>query len=318
MTSPLFPQTASTSAVAVNHLLFGLCLLSAAVLLLVFGPMIYFLWKYRRNRIVDRTPVHLPTLKIEITWTLIPLFISMGLFVWGADIYYNLSVIPSNALELNVVGKQWMWKIQHPEGKREIDELHVPAGRPVKLILASQDVIHSFYLPAFRIKQDAVPGRFTAEWFKAARPGTYHLFCAEYCGTSHSKMIGRVVVMTPADYETWLHTGSGQEPLALSGARLFRELGCSGCHSGAHPAVRAPPLEGLYGRPVPLQNGGIVIADEKYLRDSILLPQQQIAAGYPPLMPSFRGHVSEEQLFELIAYIKSIGNQSPPEVPPNP
>jgi len=232
----------------------------------------------------------------------------MGVFTWGANIYYNMARVPADALEINVIGKQWMWKVQHQEGNREINELHVPIGRAVKLTLASEDVIHSFYLPAFRVKQDAVPGRYTTEWFEATRAGTYHLFCAEYCGTAHSRMIGRLVVMDPAEYEEWLSTGHPGDTLVKAGERLFRELGCSGCHMGS-TQVRAPPLEGLYGKPVPLQSGEVVRADEKYIRDSILLPQSQVTAGYEPVMPSFQGHITEEQILELIAYIKTLGTK---------
>ena len=213
-------------------------------------------------------------------------------------------------MEINVIGKQWMWKVQHPEGNREINELHVPVGRNVKLTLASQDVIHSFFLPSFRTKMDVVPGRYTTEWFQATKIGSYHLFCAEYCGTKHSGMVGRVVVMDPADYEDWLTKGQPGPTLVQEGERLFRELGCSGCHLGSS-IVRAPPLEGLYGKPVPLQSGVIVIADEGYIRDSILLPNNQVTAGYEPVMPTYQGHVTEEEILELIAYIKSLGSATP-------
>jgi len=250
-------------------------------------------------------------MKLEVTWTLIPLLLMMGLFAWGANLYFNIERAPSNALEINVVGKQWMWKIQHPEGNREINELHVPVGRVVKLTLASQDVIHSFFLPNFRIKQDVVPGRYTTEWFKATRTGAYHLFCSEFCGTQHSGMIGRIIVMTPAAYEEWLSRGQPGDTLAQSGERLFRELGCSGCHTGIS-VVRSPPLEGLFGKPVPLQSGEVVTADEGYIRDSILFPAKQITVGYTNAMPSFQGRVSEEELLELAAYIKSLGSKARP------
>jgi cytochrome c oxidase subunit 2 len=278
------------------------------MLIIIFGPMLYFLFKYRRGKPADRRPIRLPQTTMELTWTIIPFIIMMGMFAWGANLYFNVERPPSNAMELNVVGKQWMWKIQHPEGNREINELHVPAGRIVKLLLASQDVIHSFFLPEFRIKQDVVPGRYTTEWFKADKIGTYHLFCSEFCGTSHSHMIGRVIVMNPTDYQNWLTQGQPGSTLARAGERLFRELGCSGCHVG-QSVVRAPPLEGLFGKPVPLSNREVVIADEAYLRDSILLPAKQIVAGYTNDMPSFTGKVSEEQLLELIAYLKSIANK---------
>jgi cytochrome c oxidase subunit 2 len=204
-----------------------------------------------------------------------------------------------------------MWKIQHPEGNREINELHVPVGRIIKMNLASQDVIHSFFLPAFRIKRDVIPGFYTTEWFKPVRVGTYHLFCAEYCGTQHSGMIGRVIVMKPEEYAAWLASGRPGTTLAQAGEKRFRELGCSGCHMGSS-IVRAPPLEGLYGKPVPLLGGQVVIADEGYIRDSILLPAAQVTAGYQPVMPTYQGRINEDELLELIAYIKSLGSKQPP------
>jgi cytochrome c oxidase subunit II len=310
MTFPILPVAASRTAEQTDNLYWGFCCLSALVMLVVFGPMIYWLFKYRNGRPADRSPVVLPQLEMEVTWTIAPTVIMMVFFVWSAKQYFNVERPPPNAREVYVVAKQWMWKIQHPEGNREINELHVPEGRIIKLIMASQDVIHSFYLPAFRIKQDVVPGRYTTEWFKADKVGTFHLFCAEYCGTSHSHMIGHVIVMTPADYQAWLARGAPGSTLAQEGARLFRELGCSGCHVG-HSVVRAPPLEGLFGKPVPLNDGEIVTADESYLRDSILFPAKQIVGGYTNDMPPFLGHVSEDELVELVAYIKSLANQSP-------
>src|SRR6266550_7149796 len=306
MKFPLFPDQASSVAAQTDYLYWGLTCLSAFMILIIFTPMIYFLFKYRRGKPANRRPVHLPMFAIEITWTVIPTLLMMGFFAWGANHYFTIERVPPNAMDINVVGKQWMWKVQHPEGNREINELHVPVGRIVKLTLASQDVIHSFFLPSFRTKMDVVPGRYTTEWFQATRIGNYHLFCAEYCGTKHSGMVGQVVVMDPADYQIWLTQGSPGSTLAQAGERRFRELGCSGCHMGSS-VVRAPPLEGLYGKPVPLQNGQIVRADEGYIRDSILLPNAQITAGYDAVMPSFQGHITEEELLEIITYIKSLG-----------
>jgi cytochrome c oxidase subunit 2 len=310
MNFPLFPDAASRVAERTDYLYFALIGFSSIVMLIVFAPMIYFLFKYRRGKKADRSPNRLPTIAIEITWTIIPVIVFTGLFAWGANQYFTIERPPPDAMEINVVGKQWMWKIQHPEGNREIDELHVPVGRNIKLTLASQDVIHSFFLPAFRIKQDVVPGRYTTEWFNADKIGTYYLFCSEYCGTHHSAMKGKVIVMSPADYEQWLIKGAPASTLAQSGAKLYRELGCSGCHESS-TIVHAPPLAGVFGKPVPLQNGQFVAADEGYLRDSILLPARDIAAGYTNDMPSFQGRVSEEELLELIAYLRSLGNQSP-------
>jgi cytochrome c oxidase subunit 2 len=235
----------------------------------------------------------------------------MFLFAWGAKLFLEIYSTANDSLPIYVVAKQWMWKVQHPGGQREINELHAPLGRPVRLIMASQDVIHSFFLPAFRIKRDVVPGRYQDMTFEARKAGTFHLFCAEYCGTDHSRMTGRIVVLEPADYEAWLARQDVDGTLAAQGASLFRQLGCSGCHSPGS-TVRAPPLEGLYGQPVPLQGGEIVVADDKYIRDSILLPRSQVAAGYDPVMPSFEGRVSEDDLIRIVAYIKSLAVDARP------
>jgi len=314
MNFPLFPQEASTAAAQTDHIYFALLGLSAFILALVFLPMIFFLFKYRSGKIANRAQLNLPTNKIEVTWTVIPTLIALGIFAWGAKVYFDEEVPPANTLEINVVGKQWMWKIQHQEGNHEINELHIPVNRAVKLTLASEDVIHSFYIPAFRIKQDVVPGRFTTEWFQPTRVGTYRFYCSEYCGTDHSKMQGIVFVMKPQDYENWLARGNVRNTLAQSGENLFRRLGCSGCHVNSN-VIHAPPLEGLYEKLVPLSDKTFVRADDKYLRDSILLPTSQVVAGYQPLMPTYEGRISEDELLQLIAYLKSIGKETPPKKP---
>jgi len=314
MKFPLLPDEASEAARQTDYLYWAMIGISVVTMAVVFVPLIIFLFKYRRGKKADRSPVELPEMKIEITWTVIPLIIFTGLFAWGTKVYFKIERPPPDAMEIDVVGKQWMWKIQHPEGKREINELHIPLGRSIKLTLASQDVIHSFFLPEFRIKQDVVPGRYTSLWLKANKLGTFHLFCSEYCGTHHSAMTGRVIVMEPAAYEAWLMHGETGPSLAQSGERLYRELGCSGCHENS-TIVHAPPLAGLFGRTVPLQTGQFVTADEGYLRDSILLPARDIAAGYTNDMPSFQGRVNEEQLLDLIAYIKSLGAPTPNNSP---
>ncbi len=312
MSFPLFPPQASTTARHVDLLYFALLGICGAVLVGWLLVMLIFLFKYRRGKPAQRARSPLPTTPFELTWTFVPLLIFMGLFTWGAVLYNDEQTIPRAALEINVVGKQWMWKLQHENGRREINELHVPVGQVVKLILASQDVIHSFYIPAFRIKQDVVPGRFTTEWFKATKPGIYHIFCAEYCGKDHSRMRGRIIVMDPAEYQDWLTRGK-DVPLAQAGETLFRSLGCSGCHLGS-AVVRAPPLQGLYGHAVPLQSGRVIVADEAYLRDSILQPERDIAAGYQPVMPSYFNRISEEDLFLIISNLKRLGSETP-EVP---
>ncbi len=309
----LFPDQASTTARQVDLLYFGLLLISAFYVLVVFAPLFYFSIKYRRGSKANRVNPSRGSFAIEMTWTIIPTFMSLGLFAWGATVYYHMERPPADALQVQVVGKQWMWKLQHSEGKREINELHIPLGQSVRLTMTSQDVIHSFFIPAFRVKQDVVPGRYTTEWFKPTRLGEYHLFCAEFCGTKHSGMIGRVVVMEPNEYQKWLSTGDVGDPVVVAGQRLFTQLGCSGCHEnpGGNNAIRAPHLEGIFGKPVPLQTGEIVTADERYIRDSILMPQAQIAAGYENLMPTFKGRISEEELLQIIEYIKSLSNALP-------
>jgi cytochrome c oxidase subunit II len=307
---PLFPEQASTIASRVDALYYYLLIVSAFFILLIFGLIFVFAVKYRRRSEDEQARPIMGNIALEVTWIVIPFILVMVMFAWGASLYFTAFNPPPDALEIFVVGKQWMWKVQHPEGRREINELHVPVGYPVKLTITSQDVIHSFYVPAFRIKMDAVPGRYTQIWFEANKVGTYHLFCAEYCGTAHAGMGGRVVVMTPSEYEQWLRTGTTDEPLAAAGERLFQRLGCSGCHS-PHSIVPAPPLEAIYGKPVPLQSGAVVIADEGYIRDSILLPQKDVVAGYAPVMPPFQGRVSEEELMQIIAYIRSLGAETP-------
>jgi cytochrome c oxidase subunit II len=307
---PLFPEQASTFAERVDALYYYLLSVSGFFVLLIFALIFLFAIKYRRRSEDEQPRPILGSIPLEVIWIAIPFILVMVMFGWGASLYFTAFSPPADALEIFVVGKQWMWKVQHPEGRREIDELHVPIGYPVKLTMTSQDVIHSFYVPAFRIKMDAVPGRYTSTWFQASKTGTFHLFCAEYCGTAHAGMGGQVVVMKPSEYEQWLRTGAPEEPLAAAGERLFQQLGCSGCHS-PNSTVRAPPLEGIYGKPVPLQSGHVVTADESYIRDSILLPQKDVVAGYAPVMPTFQGRISEEELMQIIAYIRSLGTGTP-------
>ena len=308
----LIPPQASTSAHQIDWLFIALVAIMLFFLIGVFFPITWFAIKYRRGSNANRSnPSHGSNL-IEISWTTLPVVLSVALFSWGAVAYYHIERPPPNALEVQIVGKQWMWKLQHAEGKREINELHVPLGQAVALTMTSQDVIHSFFVPAFRVKQDVVPGKYTSEWFKATQLGEYHIFCSQYCGTEHSGMIGRVVVMEPVAYQRWLTTGEAGESIVVSGRRLFLDRGCSGCHA-LNSKFHAPLLEGLFNKPVPLSNGETVKADQQFLRDSILLPGKQIAAGYDNIMPSYTGQLSEEEIMQLIAYLKSIAdNRSPP------
>jgi cytochrome c oxidase subunit 2 len=308
---PLFPEQASSFAWRVDLLYTFLVGISIFFSGLIFFLLVFFAVRYRRRSEDEQPRPILGSFRLEVLWTAIPLVLVMVIFAWGARLYFTTALPPDDAMEIYVVGLQWMWKVQHQEGQREINELHVPVGRPVKLIMTSQDVIHSFYVPAFRMKMDVVPGLYTTTWFEASKTGSFHLFCAEYCGTAHAGMVGRIVVMKPTDFENWLSGGRSAEPLARAGERLFQQLGCSGCHR-VHGTVRAPLLEGLYGKAVALQGGDTVIADESYIRASILTPQRQIVAGYEPVMPSYQGQISEEGLLQLIAYIKSLAGEGQP------
>jgi len=310
---PLFPEQASTAASRVDGLFFFLVGVSAFISILIASLIIVFAVKFRRRASNTETKRITGSTKLELFWTGIPCILALVMFVWGAKIYVFISRPPDDASEIYVVAKQWMWKLQHPEGQREINELHIPVNRPVKLILTSEDVIHDFFVPAFRVKVDVVPGRFVHAWFQATKPGRYHLFCSQYCGTNHSGMIGTVVVMEPDEYRRWL-TSRAEGSLALEGRKLFLKYQCVSCHS-ANANARAPVLEGLYNQPVALEGGGSVIADETYLRESIVLPDAKIVAGWRPIMPGFQGQVSEEELVKLIAFIKALGpGQTPPRV----
>jgi len=308
---PFWQPGDSVHASDVDLLFAGLMAVSLLVLTLLFFLLLTFSIRYRAGSNADRDHRIKKSWHWEVGWTAATLAGFLALFVWGAHLYFDAYGAHSGALQVYIVAKQWMWKAQHPGGQREINELHLPVAQPIQLIMASQDVIHSFFMPAFRIKRDVVPGRYATLSFEAERTGIYRLFCAEFCGTDHSRMTGRIVVLTKTEYESWLAQQSVEGTLASEGANLFRQLGCSGCHA-AGSTVRAPPLEGLYGRPVPLQSGAVVIADDKYIRDSILLPRAQIAAGYEPLMPSFSGKVTEDDLIRLIAYIKSLAQAERP------
>jgi cytochrome c oxidase subunit II len=310
---PFWQPGNSTHAADVDLLFVGLSFVSVVVLGLLFVLLLTLSIRYRAgNTAVDRDHRIRKSWHWELGWTAGTLIAFLGLFAWGAHLYFDAFETRSDGLPIYVVAKQWMWKVQHTGGQREINELHIPVGKPIRLIMASQDVIHSFFMPAFRIKRDVLPGRYESLSFEAERPGIYQLFCAEFCGTDHSRMTGRIVVLAEAEYETWLAAQDSNGTLAAEGAQLFRQLGCSGCHASGS-VVRAPPLEGLYGRPVPLEGGEITIADDKYIRDSILLPRSQIAAGYAPLMPSYAGRVGEDELIRLVAYIKSLADVERPD-----
>jgi len=320
---PLWPARASSIAGRTDALVIFLIAVCGFVTLTIFVLIFVFAIKYRRAKNPVATQIEGSNI-LEVTWTVIPFFIFIIMFVWGASIYMVEARPPANATEVFVVAKQWMWKFQHSEGQREINQLHVPLGRDIRLTMISQDVIHSFFVPAFRVKQDVLPGRYTTTWFRATKPGRYHLFCTQYCGTMHSGMIGEVVVMEPATYQAWLSGGNAEGSLASTGQKLFQQLGCSTCHR-FDTQGRGPNLVGAYGRPVLLDDGRTVVADDAYVRESILNPGAKVVAGFRPIMPTFQGVVNEEQVLSLLAYIKSISQpeqrepvSNRPAVPPHP
>jgi cytochrome c oxidase subunit 2 len=290
----------------VDAIYFIMLAVAAFFSLLIAGLIAAFAAKYRRRNDDEIGEAIHGSLALEMLWTLIPLGIVMTMFVWGAKVFFELYRPPAGAMEIFVVGKQWMWKIQHMDGTREINELHVPVGRPVKLVMGSEDVIHSFYLPVFRVKADVIPGRYNSLWFTATRPGRYHIFCAEYCGTKHSGMTGWVVVMNPDDFQVWLGGGPPAASPIAAGEKLFQDLACNTCHQQDSQG-RGPVLASQFGKSVTLQDGSTVTMDEVYLRESIVRPQAKIVAGYQPIMPTFQGLVTEEQLLQLIAYVRSLG-----------
>lgn len=303
---PLVPESASSFSWKVDALYFYLSGVTVFFTLLISATLIFFVVRYRR-----RTPYEIPrpvagSHKLETVWTVIPFVIAMTMFVWGARVYFEQYKPPQNAIEVYVVGKQWMWKLQHATGQREINELHVPVGRKVKLIMTTEDVIHDFFVPAFRTKADVVPGRYTTMWFEATKAGRYHLFCAEYCGMNHSGMIGTVIVMEPRDFDNWLAGNTGATTPAAAGQQLYQTLGCASCHGANGEGGRGPELGGLFGKEVSLASGATVRADEGYIRESIVNPQTKLVAGFGPIMPTFQGQVSEDQLMQLVAYIKSL------------
>ena len=304
-TIPLFPDQASTVAARVDNLYFFMIAVSAFFAVVVTLMVVVFAIKYRRQHDDEvGEPIH-GSLALELLWTGIPFVIAMVMFVWGSSVYFAIARMPEETLDIYAVGKQWMWKFQHREGQREINELHVPVNTPVRMIITSEDVLHDLYFPSFRVKTDAIPGRYTQVWFNATKPGKFHIFCAEYCGTKHSGMIGWVHVLPEDEYQAWLGGTTTGESLAQRGEKLFTQLACITCHSSTS-AGRGPALNGVWGHTVQLANGNTVTADASYVRESILNPTAKIVAGYQPLMPTFQGQVTEEQLLALIEYIKGL------------
>jgi cytochrome c oxidase subunit 2 len=302
---PFFPQQASEQAATVDALYFFLVAVTGFFMLLISALVVVFAIKYRRKHDTEVGEAIHGSLALELLWTFIPLGITMVMFVWGAQVFFHMTRPPKGAMEIFIVGKQWMWKAQHMDGAAEINELHVPVGRPVKLTMGSEDVIHSFFIPDFRVKADVVPGRYNTMWFTASKPGKYHIFCTQYCGTKHSAMIGTVTALEPAAFQAWLSGGAAGGTMAENGAKLFTDLSCNTCHLDTGQG-RGPVLKGLYGKQVLLSNGQTTTMDDAYIRESILNPQAKIVAGFQPIMPTFQGLVTEEQLLQIIAYVKSL------------
>ena len=306
----LWPEAASAHARSIDLLIGSFGVLVWALSIPVFVLMFVYAVRYRRGRPADRDHVVSSNFWLEVSWSLIPFALVLVFYVWSVVLFMRIHSPPADAFTINVVGKQWMWKFEHPGGAREINELHVPVDTDVKLVMTSQDVIHDLYLPELRIKQDVLPGRYTTLWFHADRPGTYALRCAEFCGMDHSIMGGRFVVLPPGGYPKWLRTADNDGTLVAQGERLFVSKGCSGCHA-AGSSVRAPSLAGIAGGPVPLADGRVVVADDQYLHDSILQPNRDVAAGYAPIMPTFANVLDEGEVMTLVAYIKSLPRRGP-------
>jgi cytochrome c oxidase subunit II len=305
---PLHPPTASKIAGEVDELYYFLTAITLFFTTLIFACIFYFMIKYRRRSDDERAEQIHGSVPLEILWTAVPSIICVVIFVWSSYLYVRNSRPPANSTEIFVIGKQWMWHVQHPEGPREIDALHIPVGQAVKLTMTSQDVIHGFYVPAFRVKKSVLPGSYNSIWFKPDEVGKFHLFCTEYCGAGHSKMIGWVYVMKPADYVAWLAGQMKDQSMAQEGAQLFTRLGCATCHV-ANDTGAAPSLVGLYGKQETLKDGSTRMVDETLIRQAIIEPNSVLLPKYQPIMPTFKGQVNEEQILQLMAYIKSLGTE---------
>ena len=301
----IWPAAASASAVETDHLILSFTVLTLFLTVPIFVGFTWFAIRYRQGVKADRSHSDVRSSAIEMTWMIGPFLLTLFFFAWGAMMFMGHKTLPPGGLQIDVIGRQWMWKFQHPGGQAEIDDLHVPVGENVVLRMISQDVIHALYIPALRIQMDVLPDRYTTMWFKADKPGTYHLFCSEYCGTDHSVMGGSLTIMEAGDYERWLGRAGTPLALAAAGEALFSSYGCAGCHQG-QSTVRAPSLAGLFGRPVPLEDGRTVVADAGYIRDKILEPNVRPIAGYKQVMPSFKGVIAEDDLLRIVAYIESM------------
>ena len=302
----IWPAAASASAVQTDYLIWAFTLLTLLLVVPIFVGITFFAIRYRDGRVVNRGFTEDRDRLLELGWMIIPFVLTLIFFAWGAQAFLVHKNPPANATRIEAIGRQWMWKFQHPGGQAEINDLHVPTGEPIVINMISQDVIHALYVPALRLQMETLPGRYTTLWFKADRPGVYRILCSEFCGTDHSVMGGLLTIMTPADYAAWLtHAGSG-DSLASAGKKLFSAYGCSGCHGGGS-TVRAPSLVGLFGSQVPLESGGMVTADDTFVRDEILNPDNHKIAGYKQVMPIYKGQIQEDEVVRLIAYIKTSG-----------
>src|SRR6266849_4630168 len=310
---PLWPEQASTVAPGVDALMTFMCIVCGGISVLTFFVIFILAIKYRRTPENQLAQDYEPPKALEAAWIIIPFLVFMFMFVWGSWLYFRIQRVPENALDIYATGKQWMWKFQHSTGQREINTLHVPVGRPIRITMASEDVIHSLFFPAFRVKADVLPNRYRTMWFQATKTGRFHIFCAEYCGTLHSGMTGWVEVMEPVDYQKWL-AGGAEGSMASQGEKLFQKYACNTCHTN-DATGRGPVLIGVYGSTVTLSDNSTLKADDNYIRESILNPQAKIVKGFQPLMPTFQGQVNEEDLLKLLAYVKSLGSMRLPAVP---
>ena len=305
---PIYPEQASNFAPQVDSLMIFITAICLFFGVAITTAIIVFFFKYHR-----KTPnaVGIAThedSRLEAVWMIIPLILAMAMFGWGAVVYVDYRNAPPDTLDIYVIAKQWMWKAQQPSGLKEINELHVPVGRNIRLVMASEDVIHDFFVPAFRVKMDVVPGHYNTMWFRPTKAGRYHFFCSQYCGTNHALMGGWVTVMEPSDYAAWLSGSGAQGDPAVAGEKLFVERACSTCHV-ADGTGRGPSLNGLFGAKVLLADGSSITANEAYIRESILQPNAKIVARYAPSMPTYQGQLTEEQILALIAYVKSLQSQ---------
>ena len=306
----LWPAAASASAAETDQLIWLFTALTLVLVVPIFIGITIFAVRYREGNQVNRKYREDRDRTLEIGWMLIPFVLTLIFFAWGAKMFIVHKNPPPNAMRIEAVGRQWMWKFQHPGGQAEINDLHIPTGEPIMINMISQDVIHSLYIPALRIQMETLPGRYTQFWFNADRPGIYRILCSEFCGTDHSTMVGLLTIMTPADYANWLTQAGSSISLEASGQRLYAQLGCSGCHEGANTA-RAPTLAGLAGSTVPLEKGGSVIADDAFIRSKILDPDRDKIAGYRQVMPTYKGVIKEDEMNQLVAFIRSGATAAP-------